>query len=129
MAEHVDSLITILFKLTGHYAWIAFAVCAMAFLLGTITMIWHIVETQSRRYVWWLVASGVLMTTGFALGGMQAGDSPVVSRDIMIPWVRLIWFAGGGIGLIFLCLYWFRRIQIVPRNTRGKTPLSSETYG
>lgn len=116
MAGIVDSFIW----LSGQYAWFPFALCSMVFFLGTVTVIWHIVATHSRRYCWWLVAAGCLLGLGFALGGMQAGDNPVVPRQILIPWVRVIWLAGGIAGLIFLCLYWAQRIQIVQRR---------ETYG
>lgn len=98
---------------TTYIAGASFAICAIACALGTATFIWHIAESRSRRYVWLVVASGVFMAIGFALGGVQAGSNPIVDRALIIPWVRLSWLIGGSIMLVFLCWYWMLRIRIV----------------
>ena len=108
-----------LVEFSGRYAWASFAVCAMAMGLGTLTMIWHISESRSGLYVWWLVAAGAVMTLGFALGGMQAGDNPIIPREVLVPWIRLCWTVGGSIAFVFLCMYWMRRIKIIKAESRA----------
>jgi len=109
MAAMLDSFVHV----STEYAWAVFVICSIACALGTATFCWHIYESQSRRYAWLVVLAGVAMTVGFLLGGVQAGDAPVVDKTLIIPWIRLAWLIGGSIMLVFLALYWSFRIKIV----------------
>lgn len=100
-----------MFSFLNTYAWLVFALCSVAFLWGAVTLMWHIHESRSGRYVLVLVVAGVLMGVGFALGGMQAGPNPVVAREVTIPWVRAFWLAGSGLAMVFLGVYWLRRMR------------------
>lgn len=100
-----------LFEVLRAWAWAVFALCAVVFVLGTATLYWHILELRCRRYVYLACGSGLLFALGFVLGGIQAGDAPVVDRQVMIPWVRLAWLAGCVMGMMFLTIYWLRRLQ------------------
>ena len=101
-----------MFWLLAEYAWLSFTVAALAMFGGTVTMIWHIRESGSGRYVYLLVVAGLLMTIGFVLGGMQAGDAPLIDRSVLIPWIRLSWTLGASLALLFLAMYWGRRVHI-----------------
>lgn len=99
------------FDFLAEYAWLPFAIAAIALFGGALTLLWHIKESSSRRYVYLLFVAMLIGSAGFILGGMQAGDHPVIPRTVLIPWVRLLWLIGGGLGVVFLGLYWVVRID------------------
>lgn len=100
-----------MFWILEQYAWLPFTVAALAMFGGTMTMIWHIRESGSGRYVYLSSLAGLLLTVGFVLGGMQAGAAPLIDRSVLIPWIRLFWSAGSVVALVFLSLYWLRRVR------------------
>ena len=99
------------FDFLAMYSWLPFAVCAIALFGGALTLLWHIRESGSARYVYVLFFSLILGGWGFILGGMQAGENPMIPRELTIPWIRLLWLMSGGIVLAFLILYWVRRVD------------------
>lgn len=88
-----------------------FAIAAVALLGGALTLLWHIKESASRRYVYLLFVAMLIGSVGFILGGMQAGERPIIPREVLIPWVRLLWLIGGGVGVVFLVMYWAVRVD------------------
>lgn len=100
-----------MFELLAEYAWVPFTICTIAMLGGALTLMWHIRESNSGPYVLLLGCSLVFGGIGFLLGGMQAGDSPIISRTVLIPWVRFFWFLGGAAAVLFLLMYWAKRID------------------
>lgn len=91
------------------YAWLVFALCAVMMLFGALTLVWHVRESRCGSYVYLASGAGLLLAAGFVLGGMQAGDRPVVAREVLIPWIRLFWVGAAGLGFAFLTIYWLRR--------------------
>lgn len=95
--------------MSAEYAWVVFALCALMFLLGSLTLVWNVRTHQCGRYVYLASGAGILLMVGFALGGMQAGERPAVDREVLIPWIRMVWLAAAGLGFGFLGIYWARR--------------------
>lgn len=99
------------FEFLAANTWLSFALCAVALFGGALTLMWHIRESNSGPYVMLLSAAMVLGGIGFVLGGMQTGPTPIFPPSVLIPWVRLLWSLGGGTAILFLVLYWSKRID------------------
>lgn len=101
------------FSFLQAWAWLVFVAASLVFLAGAVTFAWWLRQTRMRPYAWWLVVAGLLFCAGFVLGGMQAGDRPIVERTVLIPWIRLTWLAGSLCGTLFLVVFWGRRIKVL----------------
>lgn len=97
-------------------AWLPFALCAVASVLGALTVMHHVYERGRGlvRLRWSLLAAAAALALGigFALGGMQAGDNPVLPRETTIPAIRVFWLVAGVLALSLFVVYWRKRIHL-----------------
>ena len=98
------------------YAWLPFTICAIASVLGALTILHHVHERGPGwihlRWAWVAAMAALVLGVGFALGGMQAGDNPVLPRETTIPAIRVCWFFAGVLSLVLFTAYWHRRIHL-----------------
>lgn len=100
-------------RLVNAQSWIVFALMTLALIGLTLTYAWSLYERSQRRFCWLAIGAGLFMTAGSLLAGMQAGETPLAPREVMLPWVRLCWLVGSLCMLVFLTGHWICRIRVV----------------
>ena len=98
-----------LFTLLGEWAWFIWALTAITFLGGSLTLSLFLNASKAHRWTYGLVVSGIVYCVVFALVGMQAGVKPFIPPASLLPLIRLFLLIGSAVGLCSLMIYWFRR--------------------
>lgn len=103
------------FEWLNHNAWVPFASVAVALFCGAITLVFHTIESKSRKYVYVLFVALMIGFVGFVLGGIQAGDNPIMPREQIVPYIRISFFLSGMIVNAFLVMYWALRFRVMTK--------------